>query len=199
MCRLLGNGPCPVWNRSPGWNNSPMRRPSQPRPPTQSPPQTSCPRRRLACDAPPTVSDLTDQSVWVIDANSLIFQVFHAIPEMTSPQGEPVNAVFGFTARHDVPAGKEAAGLSVLCDRSARGRRSGTSCLTDTRRSAASAGRACVPQSRKIRQVLERMGIPAVRVAGFEADDSAGHRRPADRRAGRRLLRGHAATRIAGS
>jgi DNA polymerase-1 len=33
----------------------------------------------------------------VIDANSLIFQVFHAIPEMTSPRGQPVNAVFGFT------------------------------------------------------------------------------------------------------
>ena len=33
----------------------------------------------------------------MVDANSLIFQVFHAIPEMTSPHGEPVNAVFGFT------------------------------------------------------------------------------------------------------
>ena len=41
--------------------------------------------------------DLTGKTVWVIDANSLIFQVFHAIPEMTSPKGEPVNAVFGFT------------------------------------------------------------------------------------------------------
>ena len=33
----------------------------------------------------------------MVDANSLIFQVFHAIPEMTSPRGEPVSAVFGFT------------------------------------------------------------------------------------------------------
>src|SRR4051812_40365859 len=40
---------------------------------------------------------LVGQTVWVVDANSLIFQVFHAIPEMTSPRGEPVNAVFGFT------------------------------------------------------------------------------------------------------
>lgn len=36
-------------------------------------------------------------TVYVVDAHSLIYQVFHAIPEMTSPRGEPVNAVFGFT------------------------------------------------------------------------------------------------------
>jgi DNA polymerase-1 len=42
-------------------------------------------------------ASLDGKKVWVIDANSLIFQVFHAIPEMTSPQGLPVSAVFGFT------------------------------------------------------------------------------------------------------
>src|SRR5437868_274834 len=39
-------------------------------------------------------ASLKGQTVWVVDANSLIFQVFHALPEMTSPQGEPVSAVF---------------------------------------------------------------------------------------------------------
>lgn len=46
---------------------------------------------------PNATTSLAGKSVWVIDANSLIFQVFHAIPEMTSPQGLPVSAVFGFT------------------------------------------------------------------------------------------------------
>ena len=32
--------------------------------------------------------------VYVIDAHSLIFQVFHALPDMASPQGEHVAAVF---------------------------------------------------------------------------------------------------------
>src|SRR2546421_71238 len=41
--------------------------------------------------------DLTGKTVWVIDSHSLIFQVFHALPEMTSPRGEPTGAVFGFT------------------------------------------------------------------------------------------------------
>ncbi len=40
---------------------------------------------------------LKGDTVWIVDANSLIFQVFHALPEMTSPRGEPVSAVFGFT------------------------------------------------------------------------------------------------------
>src|SRR5262245_53710567 len=41
--------------------------------------------------------DLQGNTVYAIDANSLIFQVFHAIPEMTSPRGVPVSAVYGFT------------------------------------------------------------------------------------------------------
>src|SRR5262245_19816675 len=41
--------------------------------------------------------NLHDKKVYAIDANSLIFQVFHAIPETTSPRGEPVSAIYGFT------------------------------------------------------------------------------------------------------
>ena len=52
----------------------------------------------LAVDSPAAPAfSLAGKTVWVVDANSLIFQVFHAIPEMTSPQGVPVSAVFGFT------------------------------------------------------------------------------------------------------
>ena len=34
--------------------------------------------------------------IYLVDAHSLIFQVFHAIPAMTGPTGQPTNAVFGF-------------------------------------------------------------------------------------------------------
>jgi signal transduction histidine kinase len=43
------------------------------------------------------IVDLKGKKVWIIDSMSLIFQLFHAIPNMTSPRAEPVNAVFGFT------------------------------------------------------------------------------------------------------
>jgi DNA polymerase-1 len=36
-------------------------------------------------------------TVFLIDTFSLMFQVFHAIPPMTSPSGMPTNAVFGFS------------------------------------------------------------------------------------------------------
>ncbi|HMF11593.1 MAG TPA: hypothetical protein VKE94_04785, partial [Gemmataceae bacterium] len=35
--------------------------------------------------------------LFALDAYALIFQVFHAIPEMSSPSGLPTNALFGFT------------------------------------------------------------------------------------------------------
>ncbi len=35
--------------------------------------------------------------LYLVDAHALIFQVFHAIPAMSSPSGLPTNALFGFT------------------------------------------------------------------------------------------------------
>lgn len=37
------------------------------------------------------------QTVYLIDTFSLLFQVFHAIPPMTGPAGQPTNALFGFS------------------------------------------------------------------------------------------------------
>ena len=34
-------------------------------------------------------------TIYILDAYSLIYQVFHAIPLMTSPSGQPTNAIFG--------------------------------------------------------------------------------------------------------
>jgi DNA polymerase-1 len=42
-------------------------------------------------------SGAANESLYVVDAHALIFQVFHAIPEMSSPSGLPTNALFGFT------------------------------------------------------------------------------------------------------
>src|SRR2546425_5593532 len=36
-------------------------------------------------------------TLYLVDAHSLIFQVFHALPEMSSPSGLPTNALLGFT------------------------------------------------------------------------------------------------------
>ncbi|GIS58684.1 MAG: hypothetical protein CM1200mP2_09090 [Planctomycetaceae bacterium] len=35
--------------------------------------------------------------VYILDVFSLVFQVFHGLPPMTGPAGQPTNAVYGFT------------------------------------------------------------------------------------------------------
>ena len=41
--------------------------------------------------------DLSGQTVWVLDLFSRVYQLFHALPEMSSPEGVPVSVVFGLT------------------------------------------------------------------------------------------------------
>src|SRR5207244_2276381 len=42
-------------------------------------------------------SETVPETLYLVDAHALIFQVFHAIRGMTSPSGLPTNALFGFT------------------------------------------------------------------------------------------------------
>src|SRR4051794_9667952 len=42
------------------------------------------------CALQPQAVDIKGWNVYVVDAYSLIFQVFHALPEMSSPRGEQV-------------------------------------------------------------------------------------------------------------
>ena len=49
------------------------------------------------CAPQPQRVDIQGWNFWAVDAHSLIFQVFHALPEMSSPRGEQVGAVYGFT------------------------------------------------------------------------------------------------------
>ncbi len=110
------------------------------------------------------------QTVYLVDAFSLIFQVFHALPEMTGPDGQPVAAIHGF--------------MRDLLDLLEKKRPDFLACAFDcpggTFRDELypeyKAGRAEMPadlqaQIPRIRQVIAALGIPAVELAGYEADD----------------------------
>src|SRR5262249_40083419 len=67
------------------------------------PPPPRLARGRAAVRAPHATGDplpmpagTARESLYLVDAHSLIFQVFHAIRGMSSPSGLPTNAVFGF-------------------------------------------------------------------------------------------------------
>jgi DNA polymerase-1 len=52
--------------------------------------------REKECRSSEKPPDLSGKTIYVVDSHSLIYQVFHAIPEMTGPAGQPVGAVQGF-------------------------------------------------------------------------------------------------------
>src|SRR5690606_7204678 len=128
------------------------------------------PTPRRAATPPLGDSPSPESTVCVIDAHSLIFQVFHAIPEMTSPKGEPVSAVFGFL--RDV--------LFLIEDRRPDFLIAAFDMPGPTFRhnlyDAYKADRGEMPtelrsQIPKIKEMLEALAVPVVGVEGFEADD----------------------------
>ncbi|MFP6611195.1 MAG: DNA polymerase I [Pirellulales bacterium] len=119
---------------------------------------------------PPPPGDLAGKTVFVVDSHSLIFQVFHALGEMTSPRGEPVSAIYGFT-RDLFFLLREKKPDFLIC---AFDMPSPT--FRHDMFPAYKADRGEMPddlaaQFPLIRKVLDAMGIPVLGLPGFEADD----------------------------
>lgn len=113
---------------------------------------------------------LAGKTVWVVDANSLIFQVFHAIPEMTSPAGQPVNAVFGFT--RDVLfllEAKKPDYLFCAFDRSEPTFRH--ELFAEYKGTRAELPTDLGPQFGSIRRMLDALQVAVLDCPGYEADD----------------------------
>lgn len=108
--------------------------------------------------------------LYLIDVYSLVFQVFHAIPEMTGPQGLPTNAVFGFT-RDILNILKQKRPTHILCatDPSGPGEREGWYPEYKAQRSEMPPE--LKPQFPMIGETLRAFGIPVLEVPGWEADD----------------------------
>jgi DNA polymerase-1 len=114
-------------------------------------------------------SGLVNETLYLVDAHALIFQVFHAIRGMTSPSGLPTNAMFGFARDLLFLRGLRPDYLVVAFDRD-----------EPTFRSAIyaeyKANRDEMPndlqlQLPHIHRLLDAMNVPVVSVATFEADD----------------------------
>ena len=50
---------------------------------------------RMSGDHQADGPDLHGKTVWAIDTLSRVYQLFHALPEMSAPDGRPVSAVYG--------------------------------------------------------------------------------------------------------
>ena len=113
---------------------------------------------------------LAGQTVFVIDANSLIFQVFHAIPEMTSPKGEPVNAVFGFV-RDILYIAQTKEPNYLFCAFDMAGPTFRHELYADYKVHRTEMPDELVPQFPAIRRVLQALGVPILELESYEADD----------------------------
>jgi DNA polymerase-1 len=109
------------------------------------------------------------ERLYLIDAHSLVFQVFHAIGEMTSPAGLPTNAVFGFV--RDLMSLRSQNPEYLICafDRAEPTFR--TELYADYK-----AHRPEMPSSLQVQipliyKAVEALNIPALGVPGYEADD----------------------------
>ncbi len=120
--------------------------------------------------SPSAIAALQGQSVYVLDAHSLIYQVFHALPEMSGPSGQPVGAVLGFL-RDIVDILERRKPDYLLCAFDPPGKTFRHDVYDQYK-----ADRPTMPldlqlQIPNIQRFLHALAIPVLSVAGYEADD----------------------------
>jgi DNA polymerase I len=114
--------------------------------------------------------DLSGKTVLAIDTLSRVYQLFHALPEMTAPDGTPVSVIFGFT-RDLLDIIEKKKPDYLLCAMDPPGPTFRHEKFADYKANRAEMPADLVPQIPLVRRLLEVFGIPCVEVPGFEADD----------------------------
>lgn len=109
-------------------------------------------------------------TLYAIDVYSLVFQVFHAIPPMTGPSGQPTNAVFGFT-RDLLALIKNKNPTYMVCAMDGMGPVLRDDIYEDYKANREDMPDELKPQIPMIVEVIESLGLPAIGYAGWEADD----------------------------
>ena len=109
-------------------------------------------------------------SLWLVDGSHTIFRAYHALPHLSTRQGVPTNAVYGFTTmllraiREGSPTH-----LAVAFDEEAKAKRSEIYSAYKATRGAPPEDLS--PQFPLVRRVLEALRVPAIGFPGYEADD----------------------------
>ena len=112
------------------------------------------------------------ESLYAIDVYSLVYQVFHAIPPMTSPSGQPTNAVFGFT-RDLLTIIKQKKPTYLVCAIDVSGPGVREEIYEDYKANRDEMPDDLRPQIAMIIEVMESFGIPVLGVEGGKRTTSA--------------------------
>lgn len=121
-------------------------------------------------DPPPATAMKVRPTLYILDAYSLIYQVFHAIPLMTGPSGQPTQAVFGiFRDLLNLLRDRKPDYLAAAFDGAGPVFRSEIFPHYKAQRSAMP--EELVPQIPVIRRAFEGFRVPVLMQEGVEADD----------------------------
>jgi DNA polymerase I len=110
--------------------------------------------------------------VVLIDAHSLIYRAFFALPPMSTSDGQVTNAVYGFTSmlaivlasRPEYAIGAFDMAAPTFRSKEYKEYKAGRRAMPDDLR----------PQIEKVRELLQAFSIPIYGIEGFEADDLIG-------------------------
>jgi DNA polymerase-1 len=109
----------------------------------------------------------------LFDAYSLIYRAFYAIRELTGPDGQPVNAIYGFLRMtRKMIADQKPTHCAAVFDLGAPQYRLGL--LPTYKEQRPPTPQALDAQVPVLREILDAMRLPIVEVAGEEADDIIG-------------------------
>jgi DNA polymerase-1 len=109
----------------------------------------------------------------IIDGNAILHRAFHALPPLTDPEGNVVNAVYGFTTMMlRIFTDLAPKYIAVTFDRAAPTFRKEMFASYQAHRPKMDDD--LIPQVDKVHDVVKAMGLPVFEMDGFEADDVIG-------------------------
>jgi DNA polymerase-1 len=119
------------------------------------------------------MSKIEKEKLVIIDANALVHRAFHALPPLSSQEGELTNAVFGFTSILIKVINEIKPDYMVACfdlpEPTFRHKE-----FDQYKAHRAKTPEDLIPQFEKVKQVLKAFNVPIFEKAGFEADDLLG-------------------------
>jgi len=133
-------------------------------------PEGTLPGSDAVSEASLSPDGLEDRTVYVVDTHALIYQLFHALPEMTSPQGEPVGAVYGFARDMIYLLGVKRPDY-LFCAFDLPGKTFRHELYDGYKKGRPEMPDDLVPQIESVRRLIDAMEIPALEWESFEADD----------------------------
>ncbi|MBO9506764.1 DNA polymerase I [Thalassospira sp. A3_1] len=108
--------------------------------------------------------------VVLVDGSGFIFRAFHALPPMTSPDGTPVNAVYGFcTMLMKLRENTKPDHMAVIFD--TKGKSFRNDFYPEYKAHRPPPPEELVPQFGLIRDATRAFNLPSIELEGYEADD----------------------------